>query len=63
MLDHSGIQMVIFKLWSENQTEKSLVMVQNVRYSDESGIQVFSIQMVTVNTELVYDPNNKKCAL
>ena len=55
--------MVIFKLWSENQTEKSLVMVQNVRYSDESGIQVFSIQMVTVNTELVYDPNNKKCAL
>ena len=42
----------------ENQTENSLFMVQNVRYSngrpshfrysDQSGIQVFGIQMVTV---------------
>ena len=32
----------------ENRTEKSLFMVQNVRYSDQSGIQVFGIQMVTV---------------
>ena len=56
----------VFEWWPENQTEKSLFMVQNVRsakshdltiwipdthtvrYSDESDIQVFSIQMVTV---------------
>ena len=29
--------------WSENQTEKSLFMVQNVWYSDESSIQVLVI--------------------
>ena len=37
-----------YKWWSENRTEKSLLVVQNVRYSDESSIQVFSIQIITV---------------
>ena len=32
----------------ENWTEKSLCMVPNVWNSDESSIQVFGIQMVTV---------------
>ena len=59
----------VFKCWSENWTECSLLVVQNVRYSngppshvttilipdthdfqfsDEFGILVFGIQMVTV---------------
>ena len=38
------VEYLVFKWWSENQTEKNLCMAQNVRYSDYSGIQ-----MVTVN--------------
>ena len=40
----------VFKWWSENQTEKAFygLNVRTVWYSDESGDQVYGIQMVTV---------------